>query len=152
MSYIGPSVILPDANTLSLSQQGVINLQSNLTPTAQTAPVLPNLCSSSLITLGQLCDDNCTIILTDKKMIAAKSKNGVVKISANTILFIGHRNYQDSLYDIPIQPPTEPQFIMPPTTGLFATKTTTTTTTITTAAMETTGAMMALIDHPNKGI
>ena len=59
-------VTLPNAEPISSTLKGTIPLTSKLTSKARQATVLPNLHSSSLISLGQLCDDDCKIIL-DKK-------------------------------------------------------------------------------------
>ena len=67
--YSGPSVILPDADTIAPTKRGIIPLSNKLSTAAQTTTVLPKLKSSSLISLGQICDDNGTV-LNKKKMIA----------------------------------------------------------------------------------
>ena len=56
-------VLLPDANTVTSSKQGILPLSSLLSTQAKKALVLPQLQSSSLISLGQLCDDDCTVQL-----------------------------------------------------------------------------------------
>ena len=56
--------------------------------------ILDNLKSSSLISLGQLCDDKCTVVLTDKKLAVIKNKE---------IILRGTRNRIDDLWDIPIE-------------------------------------------------
>ena len=84
--YSGPSVILPDADTLSPSQQGTIDISPGLSSLAQTATVLPNLRSSSLISLGQICDSDCTIIMNNKKLYAAKSSNIDINVNNDDIL------------------------------------------------------------------
>ena len=94
--------MLPDADTLDPSHQGVIPLNKHLSIAAQTATVLPNLKSSSLISLGQICDENCTIVLTKKKSIAVKDTNINIDVNNASILFTGTRNVKDGLYDIPI--------------------------------------------------
>ena len=59
----GPTVILPDGDTLNATKQGKINISPHLSSAAQNATVLQNLNSSSLISLGQICDDKCTIVM-----------------------------------------------------------------------------------------
>ena len=71
-SYTGPAVMLPDAETISPTLKGQLSLSTKLSKTAQAATVLPALKSSSLISLGKLCDDNCTVILDKTKLIAIK--------------------------------------------------------------------------------
>lgn len=62
----GPRVTLPDNTTLTSDQEGQLSLNSKLSSNAQRATILSNLKSSSLISLGQLCDDNCEILLNKK--------------------------------------------------------------------------------------
>ena len=61
--YSGPSVTLPDADMIPPSQKRLIPLSKQLFIEAQIATALPQLKSSSLISLGQVCDDDCTVIL-----------------------------------------------------------------------------------------
>ena len=69
--------------------------------------ILPKLTSSSLISLGQLCDDNCAILLNKTKLLAIKK---------NKIILRGTRNPNDKLWDIPIQKQglTQNNYKMPP--------------------------------------
>ena len=60
-------VMLPNKKQLHALQQGLLNLSLQLSTTARTATILPHLQSASLISLGKLCDDKCTIALTKKK-------------------------------------------------------------------------------------
>ena len=55
--------------------------------------ILPKLHSASLVSLGQLCDDNCTIEL---------NKNTIKAFKNNTKLLQGPRNKQDGLWDLHI--------------------------------------------------
>ena len=91
--YIGPAVLLPDAGSIKPSKMGQLSLSSKLSKQAQTATALPELKSSSLISLGQLCDDNCIVLLDKKNMYAIKE---------DEVLLQGKRNLPDGLWDIPI--------------------------------------------------
>ena len=55
--------------------------------------ILPQLASSSLLSLGQLCNNNCAILLDKKQLVAFKNKQIVLK---------GTRNHIDRLWDIPV--------------------------------------------------
>ena len=55
--------------------------------------ILPGLKSASLISIGQLCDDDCDVLLNKTKLVAIKD---------NKIILKGTRNYSDGLWDIPI--------------------------------------------------
>ena len=89
----GPSVQLPDGQVISTSHKGELPLPSCLSSKAKTTMILPKLKSSNLISLGQLCDDGCSIILNEKEMLATKN---------NAVVLKGYRNRSDGLWDIPI--------------------------------------------------
>ena len=91
--YSGPSVLLPDADSISPSQQGTLTLHHNLSSHAQVGTVLPQLRSSSLLSLGQLCDDGCDVILNKTNLYAVKDKELIIQ---------GVRNKTDGLWDIPV--------------------------------------------------
>ena len=86
-------VQLPNASKIGSTVQGQLPLHRKLSTTAKNAIVLPALKSSSLISLGQLCDDNCKIELHKRELKVCKNKQSMLK---------GNRNYQDGLWDIPI--------------------------------------------------
>ena len=65
-----------------------------------TANVLPKLQSASLISLGQLCDDNCDINLNKTSIRVFKNKQKILQ---------GKRNPNDRLWDIPIPVSIEPK-------------------------------------------
>ena len=85
----------------------ILPLSLNLSETAKTAMVLPELKISFLISIGQLCNDNCNIILTKKKLYAVKNYDIILK---------GAHNLNDGLWDIPIQKRTitSTNYINPP--------------------------------------
>ena len=51
--YQGPSVLLPNNATIAYTERGKLPLSSLLSKEAKTAQILPQLASSSLISLGQ---------------------------------------------------------------------------------------------------
>ena len=55
--------------------------------------ILPGLHSSNLISLGQLCDDGCSVLLSSSTLSAIKD---------NKVILRGYRNPSDGLWDIPI--------------------------------------------------
>ena len=100
------SVTLPNAQHIPSTLSGTIPLNNLLSTKAKMATVLPNLHSSSLISLGQLCDDNCKVTLDKKELNVYKE---------NTVVMRGFRNTKDGLWDIPIVKNIHPNnFIMPP--------------------------------------
>ena len=74
---------LPITNGTALSQAAI------------ETHVFPQLQSPSLVSIGQLCDDNCVAILDKKEMNVYKNKQLIVK---------GHQNPSDGLWDIPLHP------------------------------------------------
>lgn len=86
----GPSVMLPDMSVIQATQQGQLGIP-NLTTTATKAHVLPHLRSASLLSLGQLCDNDCEVTLTKKDISIKKDKKLILQ---------GHRNLNDGLWDI----------------------------------------------------
>ena len=102
---VGPSVQLPNNNFLPSSKQGEIPLSKFLTAIGTNAMVLPGLKSSSLISLGQLCDDNCNVLLTKTHLYVIKNKK---------IILTGTRNINDGLWDIPIQRKINNNYKIPP--------------------------------------
>ena len=89
----GPTVTLPNNLTLKSVEEGVIPLSPLLSNQATKASIIPGLTSSSLISLGQIADDGCTILLNKKKLFAIKDKDIVMQ---------GTRNLDDGLWDIPV--------------------------------------------------
>ena len=87
----GPRVNLPNGTIVQVTQSGTIPMHSSLTSTATKAHVFPAITSAFLISIGQLCDDGCTIVL-DKNTLKIY-KNG------HTVLH-GVRNTTDGLWDI----------------------------------------------------
>ena len=69
----GPAVLLPNNQTISTTKQGQLNISKHLSTKVQTAMDLPGLQSASLISIGQLCDDNCRVVLNNKKLVAIKT-------------------------------------------------------------------------------
>ena len=71
----GPTVLLPNNASITSTKKGMLPLASQLSHEAKTAHVLPELHSTSLISLGQLCDNNCFIGLTKEKLYIFKDGN-----------------------------------------------------------------------------
>ncbi len=92
----GPSVTLPDSTTLTASHSGLLPFQQNLSTKAKTAHVLDGLTNSSLISIGQLCDDDCIAVLDKRKLQVFKNSERVLE---------GTRNPTDGLWDIAIPLP-----------------------------------------------
>ena len=70
LMYIKPAsphnIILPNSGIIQPTHSGHFPLSNKLSTKAKDALILPKLTSSSLISLGQLYDDDCKVIL-DKR-------------------------------------------------------------------------------------
>ena len=88
------AVMLPNATNIIPSLQGHLPLSNKLPMKAKKATVLPDLKSSSLISLRQLCDDDCKVLLDKKKLQVFKE---------NDVILEGTRNLKDGLWDMPIK-------------------------------------------------
>ena len=86
-------VMLPDLAEIAAAATGSLPVEG-LTQQARETLVLPKLGSSSLVSLGQLCDDGCRVELT---------KTDLTVIKGNKRILHGHRNQRDGLWDIPLE-------------------------------------------------
>jgi hypothetical protein len=102
-------VTLPNADSIPSNVTGHLSLSPTLSTKSQHAAVLPQLKSASLISLGQLCDDDCTVELTKTDLKVRKN---------NKLVLSGTRNESDGLWDIPIKSQLQHNnFILPPVKG-----------------------------------
>ena len=92
----GPTVSSANGTTMQSLASGTLKLSKILSPTAQRAHVLNDL-KTPLLSMGQLCDNDCTIELSKTKLNVLKNNN---------IIMQGKRNLQDGLWDIPLPPVT----------------------------------------------
>ena len=95
ISTAGPKILLPDKSVLQATSKGMLPLPT-LSKESCVAHVIPGLKSSSLLSMGQLCDDNCEIQLRKHDMVVRKN---------NHIILHGTRNTNDGLWDIDLQHP-----------------------------------------------
>ena len=63
---IGPTIQQPDNSILWSQGSGQVPLTNKLSNAAQHALILPNLNSASLLSLGQIWNDGCTVVLAKK--------------------------------------------------------------------------------------
>jgi hypothetical protein len=95
----GPTVMLPNSTTIQATHAGQLPFHPSFSDKAKTAHVLDDITNSSLISIGQLCHDDCIAVL-DKKLI---------KIFKNQeCILMGQRNTTDGLWDIIIHPSNDP--------------------------------------------
>ena len=82
---------LPNKATSSITKAGTFALSDKLSPSAKTGHILNDLSSATLLSAGQLCEDDC--IITLDKHTTCITEQG------HTIL-TGKRNSSDGLWDI----------------------------------------------------
>ena len=97
---IGPTVFLPNNQSITSTETGNLPIPS-LSTTSTTTHVLPGLQNSSLLSLGQLCDDGCIVHLTKSTIHVFKNE---------TLVLSGLRNPTDGLWDVPL--PQSPRQVM----------------------------------------
>ena len=93
LTDIGPApttpIILPNNQEISAHATAHIPIPQ-FSKNATKTYLLQELKNTNLISLGQLCDDGCYVLLTQKKLYVCKNKN---------ILLQGYRNTLDRLWD-----------------------------------------------------
>ena len=92
----GPTVQLPNNETMSTTRTENITLESSLSAHAKKTHIFDGLYSASYISLSQMFDDDCVAILY---------KNIINILKGKTLILKGHRNKTDGLWDIPISRP-----------------------------------------------
>ena len=95
---VGPTVTLPDHTKIHSNTSGDLPLPI-LSSAGAKAHVFPQLRSASLLSVGQLCNDNCEVKFT---------KDYVKVFKNNEIIISGLRNQKDGLWDVPIPQPSSP--------------------------------------------
>ncbi len=111
----GTSVTLPDGNFMKATHESVLPFSNDTPPPslstkALTTQVFPSLSSANLISVGQLCDDDCIVTFTKNTMLATHN---------NTIIMQAPRNPRNGLWEtqLPIpQPPLSTSSFPAPTT------------------------------------
>ena len=89
----GPKAFLPNKTIIQADREGHILLHNDLSQKAQKAYSFPQLTNESLISVGQLCDDNCKVLF---------DKSSVKVIKNNKTILSGSRSCKDKLYDLKI--------------------------------------------------
>ena len=66
--------MLPNQNTITATHKGNMIMNEQLSQTATQAFVYPKLTNESLLSIGQLCDDNCLAIFSKRNIYVIKTK------------------------------------------------------------------------------
>jgi len=99
--YQGQAVTFPDDDKIKPSHQGILLLHKKISQRAKTSTVLPKLKSSSLVSVGKICDDNVHVIFDKNTVyVIPFNKNISTIVNDSKPLLTGNRNRYDNLYDI----------------------------------------------------
>lgn len=86
-----PTVLLPNSSSMTATATGELPLHDIISTLGKKTAIFDSL-HSSLISLGQLCDDNCIVVLGKKIMEVIKN---------NEVIIRGNRSTSgDGLWDI----------------------------------------------------
>ena len=85
----GPDVHQPDSTVLTTEATGTVPIDDSLSADAKKAMILPDLKSASLISLGQLCNDYCLVVLSKKKLAVVKDNKIVLRWTRNKKMTCG---------------------------------------------------------------
>ena len=100
MGTNGPSVQLPNNDVIIATATGLLDLHADLSSSVQKTHVLPRL-GTALLSLGQLTDDGCLILLDKAQLKVFKNFK---------LLLTGTRNLSDGLWDLPLLPSAPQQY------------------------------------------
>ena len=87
----GPKVSLPDGSAMKILEIGIFPLNNVLLKMAKTGNVLSGLTNSSLLSIGQLCDDDCLAVFSKYKLRIYKQ---------GRLILTGTCNWTDGLWDV----------------------------------------------------
>ena len=97
----GPTVTLPNNSTITADRLALLPLSSQLSPLAQQAHVLPQLKNTSLLSIGQLCDDNCAVVFRRDDVQVFKNKDAITSfLNQQQPILKGERNHTNKLWNI----------------------------------------------------
>ena len=95
----GPSVQVANGDTIETRKRVIVPLAKELSTQAKVGHIFDSLKSGSLISIGQLCDDDCVALFT---------KFNVNIIKDGKIIIVGKRNDANGLWNIPLAPKAAP--------------------------------------------
>ena len=91
----GNEVTIPNGTSMTTTTTGILPLHPSLSYHATIGNVLKGLNNVSLLSLGQLCDDDCIAVL-DKRFLTVYKKG--------ICILKGSRNWTDGLWDVRLKP------------------------------------------------
>ena len=97
-SELGPTVTLPNLQTVTATKKAQLPLSTSLPLAAQSAHILPSLQSATLLSVGQLCDNDCDVVFLKDKVHVLPSSNEMKELINKTASILqGERNYRNRL-------------------------------------------------------
>ena len=100
----GPCVKMPNNQFIRGTHSMQLRLHPSLSSEAQRAHSFDHLKSGSLLSIGQLCDDDCVAIFTKYDLRVMKDGTMIIK---------GHRNKSNGLWHVPLGTPKVPALQYP---------------------------------------
>ena len=95
---IGPQVTMPTSETVCATESASLPLSEDLPKEAEKGHIIPNLQSSTLISVGTLCDNDCDVIFQQKKVHVLKCNEKLNDyINQQQPLLVGERNMKNRL-------------------------------------------------------
>jgi tRNA splicing ligase len=92
---LDPPFQVANGDTITTTKRAVVPLSTKLSTKATVGHIFEHLKSGSLISIGQLCNDNCVTLFT--KYDVKIYKNGHV-------IIVGKRNVTNGFWNIPLAP------------------------------------------------
>jgi hypothetical protein len=96
LTPFGPTAMLPDSTNIQATHNGQLPLHHSFSAKAKTVHIFDGITNASLMSIGQLCDDDCVDVLDKKVIKVFKDQKCVLQ---------GHRNTTDGLWDIALPTP-----------------------------------------------
>jgi hypothetical protein len=101
----GPSVQVANGETIETTKRVIVPLAApELSTQAKTGHIFDSLQSGSLISIGQLCDDDCVALFSKYDVKIIKNGQGII---------LGKRNLNNGLWNIPLAPKAPMQLLSP---------------------------------------
>ena len=97
-AFKGPATTLQNAKNVFAKEEGNLPISNKLSKNAKIETVLPKLKNSSLISLRQLRDDNCDVLLNKRRCIWLKIKKSSYKWQEKNLIVYVIYQYQRLTY------------------------------------------------------
>ena len=96
----GPIANLPNNAIVTATKRGLIPLHNTFKKKTCEALIFPHITNASLISVGQLCDDNCLVLLTKNYFLSLKILKSNMKVHATKLMVYGTLLYILKFLDI----------------------------------------------------